>query len=374
MEPLWNIVYALTILLLVYIIICYDNGLIRLLSGLGIGLTAFVWYSQYIVAKKYTAGYDDFYGGAAAKAATKKAAPKKAAKDDKKAESKKAESKKADASVEAPSKDDKAAKEEDKPKSDRPPRDPNHVKKFKAKWLNAPMDDVRKNLDKQNAKLVHSSKKHVFKTYTSDAKNEDGSKKRGYGILGQEYTAEGDCDMTLIAYGDFQFPVEIEKSACDKFDETSTIIKKTKGIREKMVMEMFREKYVLKKDNPLASRCKEITIDHYPGFEPYVEITCFDEEALVELAKALGLDPEKRSYGGFIRMYNQEYGIDEEALKNGITELTFAKAADLKKYVKTNAAKFKELTKRDAVIGGADGGHCPSCSMKMYSVKDFDYF
>jgi len=369
MSPVWNIVYALTILLLVYIIICYDSGLIRLLSGLGVGLTAFVWYSQYVVNKQGTTGGFDFEGydgGAAAKKAAAKPAAKKASskdsksdkKEDSKSETKDAKSDKKDESKDA------------KPKKEEPARE----KVYKAKWLNAPMDDVRKNLDKQNAKLVHSSKKHVFKTYTDDTKNEDGSKKRGYGILGQEYTAEGDCDMTLVAYGDFQFPVEIKKSSCDKFDETSTIIKKTKGIREKMIMEMFREKYTLDKKNPLSSRCKEITIDHFPGFEPFVEITCWDEEALLELAKSLGLDPEKRSYGGFIRMYNQEYGIDEEALKDGITELTFAKAADLKKYVKSNADKFKEVAKRDAVLGGADEGNCPSCSMRMYSTKDFDYF
>lgn len=367
MSPVWNIVYAFTILLLVYIIICYDNGLIRLLSGLGVGLTAIVWYSQYIVSKKgYSGGFDfeGYDGGAAAKKAaaakTKEAKPKKDAKSEKEA--------KPDAKKDDSEKDD--SEKDAKPKKVEPVRE----KVYKAKWLNAPIDDVRKNLDKQNAKMIHSSKKHVFKTYTDDTKNEDGSKKRGYGIMGQEYTAEGDCDMTLVAYGDFQFPVEIKKSACDKFDESSTIIKKTKGIREKMVMEMFREKFVLDKKNPLSSRCKEITIDHFPGFEPFVEITCLDEEALLELAKSLGLDPEKRSYGGFIRMYNQEYGIDEESLKDGISELTFAKAADLKKYVKTNAAKFKELAKRDAVLGGADEGNCPSCSLRLYSAKNFDYF
>ncbi len=290
-------IYALIIVALILIVLWNDSFLVRGLAVIGIGLAGYVLYQS--CNNSDSVGVRGLWTGAAEKATAKKSTASKDAK-------------------------------KDKPK-DRPARSVH----FKAKWKDIDPEDIRKKLKDNKAKLVHSSHTHHQKFYA----NPD---TKGYGIVSEEYTKEGDCQLVYTQFGKFEFP-EMKVVKCDKYDEITKTISKDKKMNLQLEMEMLREKHTMGKD------C-QITIDHLPGLNPYVEIDCKTEEELLDVAKKLGLDPELRSYGGLIKTYNTEYQIDGEKFKNGkIDELKFKTVYNkLKSHVKENANKFKEIAKKGA--------------------------
>ena len=303
------VVYALIILLLIVIIVWYDHGVVKVFALLGVGLAGYA-----LVEEASQKSPVQIIGGAAEKAV--------------KAVAKVATATKAANPSTKVSKPATKVAETSKAKAG-PPK----TKHYKAKWKDVKAEDIQKKLKDAGAKLVHSQKlqhEHFFAS--------DDPETRGYGILSEEYTKEADCKTVLTSFGKFQFPIDVKETTCDKFGESTKTINKTKGLKEQMSMELLREKYKTQKST--------VCIDQLPGLNPYVEIDSPSEEELLSIAKSLGLEPEGRSYGGIIKTFNVEYGVPADVFKGKIKELKFESVYnELKKHVKENANKFKEIAK-----------------------------
>ena len=87
------------------------------------------------------------------------------------------------------------------------------------------------------------------------------------------------------------------------------------NIPAKAFQENMRE--VWRRDNV------EVTIDTWPGLDPFVEIETETEEAVREVSKELGFDFEKAVFGSIDLVYEKELGIPAKMIIK-LPEITFA--------------------------------------------------
>ena len=87
------------------------------------------------------------------------------------------------------------------------------------------------------------------------------------------------------------------------------------NIPAKAFQENMRE--VWRRDNV------EVTIDTWPGLDPFVEIETETEKAVREVSKELGFDFEKAVFGSIDLVYEKELGIPAETIIK-LPEITFA--------------------------------------------------
>jgi adenylate cyclase class 2 len=66
-----------------------------------------------------------------------------------------------------------------------------------------------------------------------------------------------------------------------------------------------------------------VTIDTWPGLNPFIEIEGKDEKVVREIAKELGFDFEKAVFGSIDLIYEKELGIPAETIIH-LPEITFA--------------------------------------------------
>src|SRR3989344_4100405 len=86
-------------------------------------------------------------------------------------------------------------------------------------------------------------------------------------------------------------------------------------IHEKAFQENMRE--VWKRDEA------EITIDTWPGLNPFVEIEGINEKIVREISSELGFDFEKAVFGSIDLVYEKELGIPAKTIIS-LPEITFA--------------------------------------------------
>ena len=67
----------------------------------------------------------------------------------------------------------------------------------------------------------------------------------------------------------------------------------------------------------------EVTIDTWPGLNPFVEIEGVDEKTVREVSNELGFDFEKAVFGSIDLVYEKELGIPAETIIR-LPEITFA--------------------------------------------------
>ncbi len=67
----------------------------------------------------------------------------------------------------------------------------------------------------------------------------------------------------------------------------------------------------------------EVTIDTWPGLNPFVEIEGKDQKVVREVSKELGFDFEKAIFGSIDLVYEKELGIPAETIIR-LPEITFA--------------------------------------------------
>jgi len=96
---------------------------------------------------------------------------------------------------------------------------------------------------------------------------------------------------------------------------TATAFFEACGIPAKAFQENMREVWV--------RNDVEITIDTWPGLNPFVEIEGIDEKTVREASKGLGLDFEKAVFGSIDLVYEKELGIPADVITR-LPEITFA--------------------------------------------------
>lgn len=90
-----------------------------------------------------------------------------------------------------------------------------------------------------------------------------------------------------------------------------------KGFTPTACQENTREAWQ-KPDHPGS----EVTIDTWPGLNPYVEVEAPSEEAVFIMAKSLGFDPDAGIAGGTEIVYQIEVGIPARTIKS-LSNITF---------------------------------------------------
>lgn len=67
----------------------------------------------------------------------------------------------------------------------------------------------------------------------------------------------------------------------------------------------------------------QITIDTWPGLEPYSEIEASSGEKVEEIAKKLGLDWQRKIVTAVVEIFCKVYGLKEEDVLNKLSNITF---------------------------------------------------
>jgi len=97
--------------------------------------------------------------------------------------------------------------------------------------------------------------------------------------------------------------------------DTATSFFEACGIPEKAFQENMREVWI--RDGV------EVTIDTWPGLNPFVEIEGSDEKIVQEISNELNFDFNKAVFGSIDQMYEKELGISAKTIIN-LPEITFA--------------------------------------------------
>lgn len=128
---------------------------------------------------------------------------------------------------------------------------------------------------------------------------------------------EGDkitLSLKVIAEKSIEDQKEIEL-VIDSFEQGAALLKAV-GAKQKAYQETKRELWQYK-------NC-DVTIDTWPGLEPFIEIESHNSEAEVkEVALDINLDYSKAIFGSAGLIYEKKLGIPFNVINNETAELTF---------------------------------------------------
>ncbi len=96
-------------------------------------------------------------------------------------------------------------------------------------------------------------------------------------------------------------------SACEMFEQC--------GVHAKSFQENYREVW--------ESDSAQVTIDTWPGLNPFVEVEAEDESVVKETSSQLGLDFSSALFGSIDLMYEKELGVPASSIIT-LPEITFA--------------------------------------------------
>ncbi len=106
---------------------------------------------------------------------------------------------------------------------------------------------------------------------------------------------------------ELEMTVDSFDSACEMFEQC--------GIHAKSFQENYRE--VWEKDSV------QVTIDTWPGLNPFVEVEATDASVVKDVSTRLGLDFSSALFGSIDLMYEKELGIPASTIIT-LPEITFA--------------------------------------------------
>jgi adenylate cyclase, class 2 len=165
-----------------------------------------------------------------------------------------------------------------------------------ARFLNVDVEDVRRRLRENGAKMVHPMM--LYRRYVFNLINKN---EKGYARVRQE---NGNVTMTIKKYGANKFASEYEVALGDGITlEQAREFMIAAGFVQKSYHETLREKY----SHPLVN---EIVIDVIPGLPAYVEVESDTEDKMNQMAVLLGFDISKASYGAYGKHFEEYYGIE----------------------------------------------------------------
>jgi adenylate cyclase class 2 len=112
--------------------------------------------------------------------------------------------------------------------------------------------------------------------------------------------------------------IEDQKELCltiDDFDQGVSLLESLGCVR-KSYQETKREAW--------SFDGVEITIDTWPGLEPFIEIEGKEESSVRAVAEKLQLDYDQALFGSVDIIYDKKLGIPPEVINNQTPEITFA--------------------------------------------------
>ena len=178
---------------------------------------------------------------------------------------------------------------------------------FEATFIDINVDRVRKKLQKLGAKLIQSERLMRRVNFYTPRKD----------IKGWIRVRDEGNKITLSMKQNWGNKIEDQREVylkIDNFDEGIKLLESLGAIR-KSYQETKREEWSYKNT--------EVSIDTWPGLDPFVEIEAKDEETVKEVAVELGFDYSKALFGPVAVVYEKKLGILPEIINNQTPEITF---------------------------------------------------
>ena len=180
---------------------------------------------------------------------------------------------------------------------------------FEATVLDINVNEVRRKLEKLKAKLIQPERlmrRYIF----APLKEKD--------VPGTWVRVRDESDKVTMSLKKVEGDkIEDQKEVCltiDSFDEGYEFLKSI-GLKQKAYQETKRELWRL---NDV-----EVTIDTWPGLDPFLEIEGKDEMVVKEVVELLGYDYSKAVFGAVDVVYEMKLGIPPTVINNETPEITF---------------------------------------------------
>lgn len=188
---------------------------------------------------------------------------------------------------------------------------------FEATILDIKKDDLRKRLKKVGAKLIYKERlmrRYIFAPFQTGS------------IHGKWIRVRDEGDkITMSIKMVAGKKIEDQKEICLKinsFEDGYDFLKQL-GLKQKAYQETKREFWTLSGT--------EVTIDTWPGLEPFMEVEGKSEKTVKAVVKKLGYDYSKAVFGAVDLIYKIKLGIPADVINNKTPLLSFNKP--VKKYV-----------------------------------------
>jgi adenylate cyclase, class 2 len=178
---------------------------------------------------------------------------------------------------------------------------------FEATFLDINVDDLRSNLKSIGAKLIYPER-----LMTRAVFNPPKTMKGGW----LRVRDEGDKITMSLKQVDGE-KIEDQKEIyfeINDFDEGCEFLEAI-GAHKKSFQETKREMWNYKD--------VEISIDTWPGLDPYVEIESTSEQKVRKVSDLLGFDYSEAIFGAADVIYQQKLGITPDTINNHTPEITF---------------------------------------------------
>jgi len=184
------------------------------------------------------------------------------------------------------------------------------AKEIERRFTNINADEFLAKLEEVGAKEIHSKFKLKRQTFDlPESLKESGEKKWG------RIRDEGDkITLTLKRVKDNTINGTEEFEVIVNSFEEGVKLLDALGLMMGPYQENYRHKFVL-------DEC-EITIDEWPGLEPFVEIEGKEESVVRSVIEKLGFNFSEGHSGAIDDLYESKYGISNENFNN-IKVLTF---------------------------------------------------
>jgi Adenylate cyclase, class 2 (thermophilic) len=183
---------------------------------------------------------------------------------------------------------------------------------FEAKFYPVNKEEYRKKLLSVGAKLTIPERK-MLRTIGDSRANNFSNKNDYIRVRDEGNLVRFSFKTTADEDGQLSDQKEIDVEVSD-YDKTVEILKKA-GIKFNRVQETLREEWEYKG--------AQITIDTWPGLEPYTEIETTSEERVKELAMELGLSWEKRIITTAAEIFMKVYNLPLDDVLKSISNITF---------------------------------------------------
>jgi len=180
---------------------------------------------------------------------------------------------------------------------------------FEATILDIEVNKVREKLEKLKAKLIQPERlmrRYIFAPHSEKE------------LKGVWVRVRDEADKVTMSFKKVEGDkIEDQKEICltiDSFDEGYEFLKAI-GLKQKAYQETKRELWLL---NDV-----EVTIDTWPGLEPFLEIEGQSELVVKKVVEVLGYDYNKAIFGAVDVVYEIKLGIPPEVINNKTKEITF---------------------------------------------------
>jgi len=180
---------------------------------------------------------------------------------------------------------------------------------FEAKFLNIDKEEIRSILRQKGATLVRSEygqRRYNFHLPKENRSNDAWLRVRD----------EGDkitLALKMITGSNIEDQKEIQLKI-DSFDNAIKLLESI-GCEKKAYQESKRELWKMKE--------VEITIDKWPGLEPFVEIEGQSEDDVKMCAEILGFNYKTALFSSVGRVYKIKYGISLDEIEQKVGDITF---------------------------------------------------